>query len=103
LSQNYLNIKNYVETLKKGGYTIVGYVRKSLGKANNRLLNLQNMVMQLQKRSFVDKCFVSISCEASSDITARDLNQDPNALKEIKGIQGNTQGIYFYYAYKYKH
>lgn len=89
--------------LKKDGFVIVGYVRKSSGKAKNRILNLQNMVMQLKKRSLVDKCFVSLSCEASSDIITRDLKDDPDALKDIKYIQGNTQGIYFHYVYKYKY
>ncbi|KAI7870817.1 hypothetical protein BDF14DRAFT_1720092, partial [Spinellus fusiger] len=39
------------------------------------------------------KCFVSLLCKASSDINTRDLKDDPDALKDIKDVQRNTQSI----------
>ncbi|KAI7889254.1 uncharacterized protein EV154DRAFT_544570 [Mucor mucedo] len=43
------------------------------------------------KRSNVNKCFVSFSSNANSDIITRDLKDDIKTLENIRHIHGNTQ------------
>lgn len=48
-----------ITEMKKDGYQIIGYCRKSVGETENRVSCLQRMVNILYKRSLVDKVFVS--------------------------------------------
>lgn len=82
-----------MENLKKD-FILLGYVRKSVKAAQYRIKNIQNMVDNLYSRSNVDKCYVSYSSDANSDITTRDFRDDVKTLKKIQNIHGNTQSIY---------
>jgi hypothetical protein len=84
-----------VTELKKNGYTIIGYARKSPGEEENRITNLEDMVKVLKERSLVDKCYVSPMCKASDELAARDLKDKSNLVKKTEEIEGNTQGMYF--------
>lgn len=82
-----------MENLKKD-FVLVGYVRNSVKSAQYRVKNIQSMVDNLYLRSNVDKCFVSYSSDANSDITTRDFRDDIKTLEKIKHVHGNTQSIY---------
>ncbi|ORE05352.1 hypothetical protein BCV72DRAFT_182865, partial [Rhizopus microsporus var. microsporus] len=66
----------HIEILKKGGYLIIGYARKSKQdvdlQVRERLLQL--MVDRLQERSLVDKTFVSINSNFNDPLIQRDSN-----------------------------
>ncbi|KAI9362851.1 hypothetical protein BD770DRAFT_315866 [Pilaira anomala] len=49
------------------------------------------MVNSLYSRSNVDKCFVSYSSDANSDITTRDFRDNIKTLEKIQNVHGNTQ------------
>ncbi|KAI9354976.1 hypothetical protein BD770DRAFT_411986 [Pilaira anomala] len=57
--------------------------------AQYRIKNIQNMVDNLYLRSNVDKCFVSHSSNANSDITTRDFRDDIKTLEKMKNVHGN--------------
>lgn len=82
-----------MENLKKD-FVLVGYVRKSVKSAQHRAKNIQSMVNSLYLRSNVDKCYVSYSSDANSDITTRDFRDDIKTLEKIQHVHGNTQSIY---------
>lgn len=82
--------------MKKEGYVIVGYARKSPGKQKS-ILKIQNMTILLKRGSFVDKCFISLSSQALNDINTKDSKDDKDILNDVKDVQGNTQCIYFHY------
>jgi hypothetical protein len=82
-----------MENLKKD-FVLVGYVRKSVKSAQHRVKNIQSMVNNSYLRSNMDKCFVSYSSDANSDITTRDFRDDIKTLEKIKDVHGNIQSIY---------
>jgi hypothetical protein len=74
---NYL--ANYQTTLKelvRNKYEIIGYARKPPTKDDeqSKIRLLTAMINNLEKRSFVDKVFVSPSAYASATFTNRDDN-----------------------------
>lgn len=80
--------QEYIKSLKKEGYSVIGYARKSKGKEteDTRIKLLQLMCNCLRNRSLVDCVFVSYSCNASDTLHSRDKSQE----KELE--DGNTQG-----------
>lgn len=72
--------QKHMENLKKD-YILVEYVRKAVKAGQNRAKNIQNMVNDLYLRSNVDKCFVSFSSDANSDITTKDFRDDIKTLE----------------------
>ncbi|KAI8982322.1 hypothetical protein BDF20DRAFT_866255 [Mycotypha africana] len=78
-----------INEMKKDGYQIVGYCRKSVGETRNRIACLQRMVDILYKRSLVDKVFVSPVSLAKQQFAKRDLEDEKN---EIMSKLNNTHG-----------
>lgn len=89
--------QKHMENLNKD-FVLVGYVRKSVKLAHHRVKNIHSMVNRLYSRSNVDKCFVSYSSYANSDITTRDFRDDIRTLEKIQNVHGNTQ-VYIIYVY----
>ncbi|CAO3626032.1 unnamed protein product [Mucor hiemalis] len=88
--------QQHIKSLKKEGYNIIGYARKSKGKETEetRVKLLKLMCDCLKNRSLVDRVFVSYSCNASDPLSSRAKNQKV-VLKD-----GNTQGKNRYLAVK---
>ncbi|KAI8973790.1 hypothetical protein BDF20DRAFT_824203, partial [Mycotypha africana] len=84
--------QNHIRVLKKDGFTVIGYMRKSPGSEakETRLSLLRNMSIKLKERSLVDEVFASPCCRASDPIEKRDFKN----TEEMKGldVSGNTQG-----------
>ncbi|KAI8077231.1 uncharacterized protein B0P05DRAFT_471559, partial [Gilbertella persicaria] len=64
----------HIETLKKEGYLIIGYARKSKQDVDLhvQVRLLQLMVDRLQERSLVDKTFVSVNSSSNDPLIQRD-------------------------------
>ncbi|KAI7894043.1 uncharacterized protein EV154DRAFT_415778, partial [Mucor mucedo] len=77
----------YINQLKKDGYHIVGYCRKSKTQSSNRAIKLQRMVDILRQRSLVKKNFVSPSSSVKESFYKRDFN-DQDILSELDEING---------------
>ncbi|CAO3682609.1 unnamed protein product [Rhizopus stolonifer] len=81
-----------IESFKKDGYNVIGYVRKSRTKEKHetrtKLLNM--MCKKLKTHSMVDKIFVSFKTNANEPIIDRDIDDDKKVLEEIDA-DGNTQ------------
>lgn len=77
--------------MKKEGYQIIGYCRKSLGNTENRVLCLQRMVDILYKRSLVDKVFVSPISTAKQPFSKRDAKTVKEILSQLTNIHGSTE------------
>ncbi|KAI7896737.1 uncharacterized protein EV154DRAFT_490691 [Mucor mucedo] len=91
--------QNHISSLKKQGYSIIGYARKSVGfnNDNNRKSLLNGMVQCLKERSLCDKVFVSCSCSAGDELTSRDMNANTvGLLNELIGVDGDTQSMLSY-------
>lgn len=82
-----------IESFKKDGYNVIGYVRKSRTKETDetrtKLLNM--MCKKLKTHSMVDKVFVSFKTNTNEPIIDRDIDDDKKVLEEIDA-DGNTQG-----------
>lgn len=76
--------QNYIKSLKKEGYNVIGYARKPKGNETEELLQL--MCNCLRDSLLVDTIFVSYICTASDTLHLRDKHQE-KALED-----GNTQG-----------
>lgn len=96
------NIANYqskyerfINKLKKDGFEVVGYVRKSPGKLSNDALkdNLQKMIECLRERSLVEFVYVSPQSCAGSPIDSRDMSNTVEGLEkmELRHCAGSTQ------------
>ncbi|KAI8096331.1 uncharacterized protein BX664DRAFT_323677 [Halteromyces radiatus] len=95
---NYLpKYKESILHLKKNGYEVIGYARKSPDGSDpaTRLQHLQQMVNNLRERSLVDKTYVSISSLASSPFNERDLNVVDD-MEKLEHVTGNTQDMLEY-------
>ncbi|KAI7857943.1 hypothetical protein BDC45DRAFT_499716 [Circinella umbellata] len=64
----------YINQLKKDGYHIIGYCRKSKTPSSNRAALLQRMVNILRERSLVEKVFVSPCSNVKQAFSKRDLH-----------------------------
>jgi hypothetical protein len=86
--------KIFTQNLKSEGFILVGYVRKSPGDEDieTRTRLLQDMVDKLYDRSQVDKVFVSQMSYSDEPIASRDLQNEVDLVKELKGAEGTTQG-----------
>ncbi|CAO3650565.1 unnamed protein product [Mucor hiemalis] len=51
------------------------------------------MVDMIYKRCKADRCYVSYSSEASSNIDSRDVSDDVETLAKLKNVHGNTQDM----------
>lgn len=82
-----------IRNLKKQGFKILGYARKSEGTEDHetriKLLNL--MCRRLKERSLVDHVFVSYNSQASDPLAERDMEQKDELLAQLSA-EGNTQG-----------
>lgn len=78
----------YIKGLKKKGYSVIGYARKSKGNGTEetRVRMLQLMCGCLRSWLLVNFMFVSYSCNSSDPLYLRDKSQ------EIALEDGNTQG-----------
>ncbi|KAF7720483.1 hypothetical protein EC973_008143, partial [Apophysomyces ossiformis] len=94
-------IKEYIpryhqqlKEMKKDGYTIVGYCRKSrtIEDDETRVRLLQKMVNRMRTRSLVDKVFVSPCFAASDQISTRDFCSKFN-MASLEDITGTTQDL----------
>ncbi|KAG1176941.1 hypothetical protein G6F70_005205 [Rhizopus microsporus] len=79
-----------IENLKKDGYQVTGYLRKSSGKgdASMRLRLLDLMVDRLIKDSSMDMVFASYSSSSKQPFTDHDRTDPLRAPKTL----GSTQG-----------
>ncbi|KAG0182894.1 hypothetical protein DFQ28_001820, partial [Apophysomyces sp. BC1034] len=87
-----------MKSLKKEGYTLVGYCRKSPGQEidGDRIRLLQQMVNRLSDRSLVEKVFVSCCSSASDLLLERDLKNGKVIIEALEGVEGDTQDLVHY-------
>ncbi|KAG1445797.1 hypothetical protein G6F56_009789 [Rhizopus delemar] len=85
------NHRKTINDMKKEGYQIIGYCRKSLGDTKNRVLCLQRMVDVLYKRSLVDKVFVSPFSTAKQPFSKRDGKNVKEILSQLTNVHGSTE------------
>ncbi|KAG0954269.1 hypothetical protein G6F31_013195 [Rhizopus arrhizus] len=85
--------QQHIEILKKEGYLIIGYARKSKQDVDLhvRVRLLQLMVDRLQERSLVDKTFVSVNSSSNDPLIERDSNPN-DIIKKLKYVNGDMQG-----------
>ncbi|ORX47698.1 hypothetical protein DM01DRAFT_1322371 [Hesseltinella vesiculosa] len=94
---SYLPIyQDYIKSLEKQGYVMVGYVRKSPSKESpeTRIRLLRSMCQKLKERSRVKTIFASVCCKANDVLIERDM--DDNAISSIVkelGIAGSMQDM----------
>ncbi|GAA5817681.1 hypothetical protein MFLAVUS_011232 [Mucor flavus] len=86
--------QEFVKKLKSENYEIIGYARKSHGKEDKetRVRLLQAMVDNMLERTLVNKIYISPTSHADEPFSSRDINCDTNMLRELKNVNGNTQG-----------
>ncbi|KAI7875745.1 uncharacterized protein EV154DRAFT_429957, partial [Mucor mucedo] len=91
ISQKY---HGYITDLKKEGYCILGYCRKSRtsGSSDEVVKSLQNMIAGLKSRSLVDYVYVSVSCNAKTPLSRRDIKKN-KIIGELSGINGDAQDM----------
>lgn len=87
------NYQNYIEDLKKEGYIIVGYARKSTTNEDDdsRVRLLSQMIRRLRERSLVDKVFVSPRTNANDLMVDRDLVKNEELSRQLNTC-GDAQG-----------
>lgn len=84
-----------IKNLKRKGFEIVGYARKSPSDDNkdeNRLKLLQRMVESLQNRSLATRIYVSFSSSASTAFSERDTTASTSVIEKLSNVNGDTQG-----------
>lgn len=79
-----------INEMKKEGYQVIGYCRKSVGKAENRISCLQRMIDILYKRSLMDKVFVSPLSTAKQIFSKRDVKDVNQILSQLNNTHGST-------------
>ncbi|KAI8329963.1 hypothetical protein BC941DRAFT_441737 [Chlamydoabsidia padenii] len=86
-----------IRNLKKQGFKILGYARKSEGAEDHetriKLLNL--MCRRLKEQSLVDHVFVSYNSQANDPLAERDMEQKDELLTQLSA-EGNTQDMLAY-------
>ncbi|CAO3699217.1 unnamed protein product [Rhizopus stolonifer] len=80
------NHHSKINAMKKDGYKIIGYCRKSVAETGNRVSCLQRMINILYERSLVDKVFVSSRSSAKQQFLKRDLKNEDDLLSALCGI-----------------
>ncbi|KAG1462567.1 hypothetical protein G6F56_005492 [Rhizopus delemar] len=83
-----------IKNLKKNGFEVVGYARKSPSndKNENRLKLLQKMVDNLENRSLTTRIYVSFSSCASTPFSERDTTTSKSTIASLRNVNGDTQG-----------
>ncbi|KAL0144890.1 hypothetical protein V8B55DRAFT_1407661 [Mucor lusitanicus] len=91
------NYQNYIEDLKKEGYIIVGYARKSTTNEDDdsRVRLLSQMIRRLRERSLVDKVFVSPRTNANDLMVDRDLVKNEELSRQLNTC-GDAQDLLNY-------
>ncbi|CAO3664011.1 unnamed protein product [Rhizopus stolonifer] len=84
------NHHSKINAMKKDGYKIIGYCRKSVAEIGNRVSCLQRMINVLYERSLVDKVFVSSRSSAKQQFLKRDLKNEDDLLSALNDVHGNT-------------
>lgn len=79
-----------INEMKKEGYQMIGYCRKFVGKAENRVSCLQRMIDILYKRSLVDKVFVSPLSTAKQIFSKRDVKDVNQISSQLNNTHGST-------------
>ncbi|KAI9252317.1 hypothetical protein BDA99DRAFT_443880, partial [Phascolomyces articulosus] len=84
--------QEYIKGLNNNNYCIIGYIRKSRTKTQDksRVKLLQRMANKLRERSLVQKIFASVSSNATDSLQKRDLVK--NQLIEKLEVEGDMQG-----------
>ncbi|PHZ07179.1 uncharacterized protein RHIMIDRAFT_316939 [Rhizopus microsporus ATCC 52813] len=82
-----------IKNLKRNGFEIVGYARKSPSndKNENRVKLLQKMVDNLQSRSLTTRIYVSFSSCASTPFSERDTTTNKSMIAKLSNVNGDTQ------------
>ncbi|KAI7872175.1 hypothetical protein BDF14DRAFT_1877989 [Spinellus fusiger] len=83
LKEEYIvQYQTQIRELKKQGFSIIGYARKSVRSEDHetRIKLLRLMYRRLKERSMVDRVFVSYSSQASDPLSQRDMNQEYELL-----------------------
>lgn len=95
VAENVLNIlpshNSKINDMKKDGYQIIGYCRKSVAGTKNRASCLQRMINILYKRSLVDKVFVSSRSSTKQPFLKRDFEDEDDILSKLNDVHGNTK------------
>lgn len=88
--------KEYITNLKKEGYCILGYCRKSKTTTDRGevVKSIQAMIAGLKSRSLVEYVYVSVSCNSKTPINRRDLKKN-NLMNELADVTGDAQGIQY--------
>ncbi|ORX52022.1 hypothetical protein DM01DRAFT_1337010 [Hesseltinella vesiculosa] len=95
--------QNYVKSLKKEGYVIIGYARKSpsVDCKFTQKRCLQSMCDRLKERSLVDSIFVSNYCKAAEPLADRDMKKNEDILAQLN-VAGDMQDALQFIAEKSK-
>ncbi|KAG1061808.1 hypothetical protein G6F41_011968 [Rhizopus arrhizus] len=95
VAENVLNIlpshHSKINDMKKDGYQIIGYCRKSVAETKNRASCLQRMINILYKRSLVNKVFVSPRSSTKQPFLKRDFEDEDDILSKLNDVHGNTK------------
>ncbi|KAI7900806.1 uncharacterized protein BX663DRAFT_574324, partial [Cokeromyces recurvatus] len=75
-----------INEIKKEGYQVIGYCRKSVGNTENRVSCLQRMIDILYKKSLVGKV-LSTAKQMFPKRDVRDVNQ---ILSQLNNAHGST-------------
>lgn len=88
-----IKYQTQIRDLKKQGFSIIGYARKSVGYEDleTRIKLLRLMCRRLKERSIVDRVFVFYSSQASDLLSQRDMKQENELLTQLFA-EGSTQG-----------
>ncbi|GAA5810826.1 hypothetical protein MFLAVUS_004253 [Mucor flavus] len=86
--------QEYITNLKKEGYCILGYCRKSKTTAarDEVVKSLQNMIAGLKNRSLVESVYVTVSCNAKTPMNRRDLKKNM-IIGELSEVNGDAQDL----------
>ncbi|RCH80362.1 hypothetical protein CU098_005056 [Rhizopus stolonifer] len=87
-----------LKNLKKNGFEIIGYARKSPTNedVDNRTRLMKSMITNLKERSLATKIFVSPCSWASSPLQSRDLQSNSQDILNNLSVDGNTQDLLTY-------
>ncbi|KAI8076189.1 hypothetical protein BDF21DRAFT_342480, partial [Thamnidium elegans] len=70
--------QDYIINLKNDNYTVIGYCRKSKTKSKEDevIKSLSGMALGLQQRSLIDDIYMTVSCNASTPMSKRDVKKN---------------------------
>ncbi|KAI8326788.1 hypothetical protein BD560DRAFT_361671, partial [Blakeslea trispora] len=87
-----------IKNLKRSGFEIVGYARKSPSNDTNenRVKLLQKMVDNLRNRSLTTRVYVSFSSYATAPLNERDTTTSKSMIAKLSNVNGDTQDMLQY-------